>query len=256
MAPTNTSLGIALSGGGARGVAHLGVLKALNEHQILPSCVSGTSAGAIVGGFYAAGFSPDEILNIVIKTKMMAIFKPAFSLKGLLKMDSLLAILKENLPDKFEDLPLPFTAVATAIEAGTTQYFTSGDLHASILASSCLPVVFQPIEINNVKYVDGGLLNNLPVEAIAGKANQIIAVSCNPIRQRTIKNVKDVMERSSLLAINENTKKSKVKASVFIEPDELIKFSGFDLSKAKQIFEVGYQYTSENIAIFAEKLNH
>lgn len=249
-------IGIALSGGGARGISHLGVLKALEEHGINPDIVSGTSAGAIVGGFYSAGYSPDEIFSILVKTKMLTIFKPAFSWQGLLSMDKLSLILKDNLPTSFEKLEKPLIIAATNLEEGRTQYFDQGDLYKAILASSCLPVLFNPIEIEGVIYIDGGILNNLPVEALLNKVETIISVGCNPISdKKQFNSFKDVMERSSLLAINENTSKSKALAQLFIEPDELSKFSGFDLSKAKEIFETGYEYTSRNIANFAQKLN-
>ncbi len=248
-------IGIALSGGGARGISHLGVLKALGENGIKPNVISGTSAGAIIGGFYSAGFTPDEILKIIIKTNMLSIFKPAFSWKGLLSMDSLEKILRNNLPPTFEELDIPLIVSATDIEAGKITYFDRGELYKAILASSCLPVLFNPIEIDTVKYIDGGILNNLPVEPLQKKVETIISVGCNPIGTKQINSFKDVMERSSLLAINENTERSKQLAHLFIEPEELIKFSGFDLSKAKEIFETGYHYTLQNIAIFAEKLN-
>lgn len=249
-------IGIALSGGGARGISHLGVLKALDENGIRPDIVSGTSAGAIIGGFYCAGFSPDDILQILIKTKILSIFKPAFSWKGLLSMDKLAVILSENLPVSFEDLKTPLIVASTNLEEGKSQYFKQGDLSQAILASSCLPVLFNPIEIEGAKYIDGGILNNLPTEALVNSVENIIAISCNPINnKRQINSFKDVMERSSLLAINENTLKSRELASVFIEPDDLAKFSGFDLSKAKEIFETGYNYTSKNMLNFAQKLN-
>ncbi len=250
-------IGIALSGGGARGISHLGVLKALEENGIRPNIVSGTSAGAIIGGFYCAGFSPDETLKILLKTKMLNIFKPAFSWKGLLSMDKLSNVLDEHLPSDFSQLNIPLIIAATDIEAGITTYFDKGNLSLAILASSCLPVLFNPIEIEGVKYIDGGILNNLPTQAIKNKSKTIIGVGCNPIsKNHPIKTFKDVMERSSLLAINENTQKSRALTNLFIEPNELIKFSGFDLSKAKDIFETGYEYTSKNIATFVEKLNH
>ena len=249
-------IGIALSGGGARGISHLGVLKALEENGIQPDIISGTSAGSIVGAFYSASYSPDDILSILTKTKMLAIFKPAFSWKGLLSMDKLNSILQDNLPNTFEELDRPLLIAATNLEAGRTTYFSNGELHTAILASCCLPVLFNPIEIDGVKYIDGGILNNIPVEALLKKAKKIVAVGCNPIIEKTnFNSFKDVMERSSLLAINENTSQSKQLADLFIEPPALSNFSGFDLSKAKDIFETGYEYTSKNIANFAQKLN-
>lgn len=249
-------IGIVLSGGGARGIAHLGVLKALEENGVHPDIISGTSAGAIVGGFYCAGFSPDEILKIIIKTNMLSIFKPAFSWKGLLSMDKFASILKTYLPHSFEQLLKPLKIAATELEQGKIHYFDSGELIKPILASSCLPVLFNPIEIEGKKFIDGGILNNLPVEGLMGHANPIIASSCNPIGvKKEINSFKDVMERSSILAINGNTLISKAMSHVLIEPDKLTHFSGFDLSKAKDIFETGYRYTCKNITIFTQKLN-
>jgi len=248
-------IGIALSGGGARGIAHLGVLKALEENGIHLDIISGTSAGAIIGGFYCAGYTPNEILKIIIKTNMLSIFKPAFSWKGLLSMDKFATILGEYLPASFEALSKPLKVAATELEQGEIYYFDSGELIKPILASSCLPVLFNPIEIKEKKFIDGGILNNLPVEGLIDHANPIIASSCNPIGvKKEINSFKDVMERSSILAINGNTLISRAMSHVFIEPDKLIAFSGFDLLKATDIFEAGYRYTSENIAIFAEQL--
>lgn len=250
-------IGIALSGGGARGIAHLGVLKALNEAGIYPEIVSGTSAGAIIGGFYCSGFSPEEILRIIIKTNMFSIFRPAFSWKGLLKMDKLEELLKENLPNyTFQDLKTQLLVTATDIERGKTTYFKKGDIIKPILASSCLPVLFSPIDINGIKYFDGGILNNLPVEGLVKqKINSIVAVSCNPVnKNQMIKSFKDVIERSAFLAINENKKRSKALSKVFIEPKELTKFTVFDLSKGREIFKVGYDYTKENMVSIKKKL--
>jgi len=248
-------IGIALSGGGARGISHLGVLKALEENGIKPTIVSGTSAGAIIGGFYSAGFSPDEILAILIKTNIFAIFKPAFSWNGLLSMNNLLSILKDHLPDSFETLNNPLIVAATNIESGKIKYFQQGDLHQVVLASCCIPVIFNPIQIEKVKYVDGGILNNLPVEPLVNSSYKVLAIGCNPIIDKhNFKSFKEVLERSSLLAINENTLKSRALAHLFIEPPELAKFSGFSLSKAKEIFETGYEYTLQNITNIKQKL--
>ncbi len=248
-------IGIALSGGGARGIAHLGVLKALVENGIKPDIISGTSAGAIIGAFYCAGYSPDEILKIIIKTKVLSIFKPAFSWQGLLSMDKFAATLSDYLPSTFEELLVPVKIAATELEQGKIYYFDAGELIKPILASSCLPVLFNPIEMEGKKFIDGGILNNLPVEGLVGYAKPIISISCNPIGvKKEINSFKDVMERSSILAINGNTLISRAMSHVSIEPAALVKFSGFDLSKATEIFETGYQYTSQNIAIFAEQL--
>ena len=249
-------IGIALSGGGARGISHLGVLKALNEANIYPDIISGTSAGAIIGALYSAGHSPDDCLKIVKETNVLSVFSPSFSWKGLLRIDKLGKILKDYLPTTFEELKIPMTVAATDINEGVIKYFSDGPLIPTILASSCIPVIFKPVIIEGASYVDGGILNNLPAEAIRSKVDSIIGISCNPNGKVSgLSNAKVLMERSALLAINGNTMKSRAICDAFIEPQNLVRFSGFNLSQAQDIFDEGYNYATENMTTFAlEKL--
>jgi NTE family protein len=249
--------GIALSGGGARGIAHLGVLKALDEAGIKADIIAGTSAGALVGALYCAGNSPDECLKIIQKTKVLSVFKPSYSWQGLLSIDRLGHILKNYLPPTFADLKTPLIVAATEINKGETEYFSEGELVPTILASSCVPVIFKPYKINGQNYVDGGILNNLPTEAIKDDVTTVIGVSCNPYGLvEKLHNARHLMERSSLLAINGNTISSRALCDIFIEPPELVKFSGFKLSQAQQIFDEGYNFTAENSSKFTiENLN-
>ncbi len=244
--------GIALSGGGARAISHLGILKALKENGIESDIISGTSAGAILGALYCAGHNADECLSIVLKSNLLSIFRPSFSLTGLLSIHKLADLLHDVLPDNFNQLETPLIVAATEINKGETVYFTNGDLIEPILASSCVPVIFKPVVINGKNYVDGGILNNLPVEALLGKVEKIIGISCNPYGYvKNLSNAKKLMERSALMAINGNVMVSKTICDVYLEPPELVKFSGFKLAQASQIFEIGYKYALENISIFA-----
>ena len=245
-------IGVALSGGGARGIAHLGVLKALNEEGIFPNIISGTSAGSIVGALYCAGYSPEESLKIVQKTSVLSVFRPSFSWKGFLKIDKLADILQKHLPETFEDLNLPLIVAASEINEGKTAYFKSGNLIKPILASASIPVLFKPMEIDGKNYVDGGILNNLPAEPLVDNVDTLIGVSCNPYGYADkLDNAKLLMERSALLAINGNTMKSRALCDQFIEPITLTQFSGFDLSRSREIFEAGYKFTLENMSKFA-----
>jgi NTE family protein len=250
-------IGVALSGGGARGIAHLGVLKALNEAGIFPDLVSGTSSGSITGALYCAGYTPDESLKIIQDTKALSVFRPSFSWKGLLKIDKLADVLRNYLPTTFEDLKVPLTVVATEINEGKTVYFDSGKLIRTILASSSIPVAFKPVEIDGKNYVDGGILNNLPAEALKDKVTTLIGVSCNPYGYvEKLDNARHLMERSALLAINGNTMKSRALCDVFIEPPQLTKFSGTNLSHARQIFEEGYKFATGNIQTYTDLLEN
>ena len=244
-------IGIAFSGGGARGIAHLGVLKALLEHDINPEIISGTSAGAIVGALYAAGYSPEEALAIIKQTNVLSVFRPSFSWKGLLSIDNLGTLLKNYLPVKFSDLDKELIVAATNINSGKTKYFKKGALIPAILASCCVPLVFKPVRIGSENYVDGGLLKNLPAEVLRKKVDLLIGVNSNPSGQaNNLDNARLVMERSALLAIGVNTARSLKKCDIVIEPAEMNKFSGFGLSQAQEIFEYGYDYTQENISNF------
>lgn len=241
-------IGLALSGGGARGFAHLGIIKALEEMGVVISEVSGTSAGAIAGAFYCYGIKPDQILEIVTSTGFLKSVRPAWSWTGLLSMDGFKEVMHKYLPDNsFEKLKIPLTVATTEIRLGKVTYFDSGELISRVIASSSIPALFDPKVLDGHVYVDGGIMDNLPVRPLVGKCDFIIGCHSNPVEQRfDIKNVKEVMERSLLIAINVNSSFSKAQCNVIIEPPELGKFGTLDLSRGKEIFEIGYQFVKQN----------
>lgn len=243
-------IGLVLSGGGARGISHLGVMKALEELGVKVSVISGTSAGSLTGCLYAYGYSPEEILQY-ISTGFFKAVRPAWTLSGLLSMAGLKDELFRYMPENdFSALKIPVTVAATDLAKGKIRYFTEGELIPAIIASSCVPAVFNPITINNTLYVDGGILDNLPVRPIKDKCDFIIASHCNPIDNSFDKrNLKAIIERSLLMAINGNTVESKSLCNVLIEPPALGKFGGFDIGRAKEMFAIGYTYTKENFSL-------
>jgi NTE family protein len=242
------TIGLVLSGGGARGVAHIGVIKALEEVGVKVNRVAGTSAGSIVGALYAYGYKPEDILQIVLKTSFFKSLRPAWAWTGLLRLDGLREVLLEALPENdFASLKIPMTIAATEIIKGETRYFSDGQLVPAIQASCCVPAVFDPIVFGGGTYVDGGLMDNLPAQAIRDQCDWLIGSHCNPISEGVdLKNIKVVVERSMLIAINGNTRVSKALCNVLIEPPGLDKYSGFDLAKAEEIFEIAYTYTRRN----------
>jgi NTE family protein len=243
--------GLVLSGGGARGVCHLGVIKALQECGVRFDCISGTSAGAITGSLFAYGYTPDEILAIIEKTSFFRSLRIAWTWKGLLSIDGLRDVLAKYLPtDSFASLKIPLVVAATDIKRGRIEYFSQGELIPALLSSSCVPAVFNPYRFNGALYVDGGVLDNLPSKAIRDQCDVIIGSHCNFITSEfDVKNLRSVVERTLLMAINGNTTISKSLCNVLIEPPEVGKYSGFDLSKAKEIFALGYAYTKQNFSI-------
>jgi len=240
--------GLVLSGGGARGIAHIGVIKALEEFGVVISRMSGTSAGSIVGSLYAYGYKPDDIFQIISSTKLYRSMRPAWALTGLLSLESLSEILLKYIPENsFEALKIPMITVATEIRKGKAEYFSEGELIPTILASCCVPAVFNPIQYKDGIFVDGGILDNLPVKAIRADCDFIIGSHCNHIGTAfDIKNLRTILERSLLMAINGNTVTNKALCNVLIEPPEVGKISGFELRRAKDLFDIGYRFTKEN----------
>lgn len=240
-------LGLALSGGGARGIAHLGVLAALDEMELPIGQMAGVSSGAIAGVFYAAGFPPREILRLLMSTSIMRLTRPAFSRFGLLHFDAVKQLLASHLGDCvcFEDLKLPLTLVATDLMAGESVYFNAGALLLPLLASSAVPVVYQPVDYQGRQLVDGGLLNNLPVEPLLGQEGlRVVGVHCNPIdREARIPTFRRLIERTLHLAINANTTARKSQCALLLEPPELRHYRPLSYRQGPEIFEIGYRFT-------------
>ena len=234
-----------LSGGGCRGFAHLGAVKALQEHDIYPSEISGTSSGAIAGAFLANGFTPDEIKDIFLeKLKLNMLSRNEFKF-GLISMKKIRIFLQKNLRyKKFEDLPIPFYATATSFTDGCQHIFNRGNIIDAIIASSSIPVMFPPVVIHGMPYVDGGLSNNLPIEPFSDHKKDIICIHVNPIKSfNPGESVFDVMDRAMHLSFREKVDRSSDGCFLFIEPKELEGYGLFDIERIREIFDIGYDFT-------------
>ena len=240
--------GIALSGGGARGIAHLGVLKALDELGVPLDYISGTSTGALVGALYSYGLSPEKILELIINTRFFSSLRPAWTWTGLVNMDGLRDLILKLIPeDSFDALKIPLTITATNLTKGKAEYFTAGPLTSAVLASCCVPVLFNPVHVNGEVYVDGGMTDNLPSKSIRHKCNLLIGSHCNYVSNEfDVKNFRSVIERSLLMAISGNTTLSKELCDILIEPPGLANISVFDVKNAELMFDVGYQFLVKN----------
>ncbi|QJW91550.1 patatin-like phospholipase family protein [Spirosoma taeanense] len=238
-------IGLVLSGGGARGIAHLGVIKALQEMGIQFDQIAGTSAGAIAGALIAQGYTPDEGLRIVESSSFMRHLRPAWNRMGLLRLDTAIELYKKYLPhDRFESLQIPLHVVAVDLTDGIQVVFDEGELIRPVLASCCLPGIFEPFLINKRQFIDGGVLNNLPVEVIENKVDFIIGSHCNPFGlARPIRSMRGVIERSLILAVQSKTRDKFGRCNVLIEPTELVSYAPTDVSKAREMFRIGYQHT-------------
>jgi NTE family protein len=164
--PARPRIGLALSGGAARGIAHVGVLRALAENAIPVDAIAGASAGALIGGCYAAGLSVAQLESMARKFRWRHMGRISFSRLGLQSNKRMEKFLRANLPvTRFEDLRIPFAALATDLQSGTAVVLRdTGDLTFAIRASNCLPAFYVPVRDPAGRLlVDGGLVANLPI---------------------------------------------------------------------------------------------
>lgn len=248
-------LGITLSGGGTRCVAHLAVIKSLQEKGIVAQEYSGTSGGALAAALLASGLSPEKIMEVVSKTSLFLAIRPAFTLSGLLDVEKALSFALQFLPQTFEELNLPVTVGTTNIRTGMSEFFSSGPLIPPILASCCVPVIFKPVMINGEYYMDGGPVNNLPVEPIREKCDKIIGIHTNPIdRNFKMNHMKGLLERTFLLTVNANVDQRKKLCDVYLEPECLKGFKVFDFKRVPEVFELTDQWIRLQLPGILEKL--
>ncbi|MBP8823944.1 MAG: patatin-like phospholipase family protein [Flavobacteriales bacterium] len=238
-----------LSGGGARGAAHLGVLRAFRDAGIVPAALSGTSAGALVGALIADGRSPEAVMGL-----LEAEFKRPF----LLRRPALIAkrigtFLGRNLRHRrFEDLPIPLYVSATNLEQGGQRIFSRGELIPALMASCAIPLVFPPVQVEGTWCVDGGLSNNLPVEPFADRRADVVAVHVNPLppftpgRQGMLR----TMDRIWHLNFREMVMRSAQGCGLFVEPGELSRFNMFDVGKVAEMERIGYDRARSLLACY------
>lgn len=239
------NLGLALSGGGAKGFAHLGVMQALNEKGLYPEVIAGTSAGAFGGVLYADGYSPEEILSFFKKKVFREFAEFAIPHGGFFKSEGFRTFLKKHLRAKtFEDLKVPLHVLATDIEHGESKVFNSGALIPAVIASCSVPIIFRPVEIDKHYYVDGGLFKNFPVSTIRDECKKIVGVNVSPIMKAEFRSsIKYIAERSFHYMSGSNTLLDRNLCDYLIESASLSQYSMFDLEHVEDIYKAGYDLT-------------
>ncbi|NND79952.1 MAG: patatin-like phospholipase family protein [Maribacter sp.] len=245
------NIGLALSGGGVRGIAHIGAIKALEEHGIFPTHIAGTSAGAIVGALYANGNTWKEILDFFKRVEIFRINKFARNKPGLIDTEKLYDSFMELLvKDDFSALQKPLFITATNILDGTLKIFNEGELIRPILASAAFPGIFTPVKIKDEYYIDGGTLNNFPVDLIKPHCDQIIGIYVNPFGKVKIEDMKysyNVLERAyKIRTANEFISKFP-ECDMVICPKGLNNFSTFSMKDMDTVFDIGYNAAKEEI---------
>ncbi|OQA02041.1 MAG: NTE family protein RssA [Bacteroidetes bacterium ADurb.Bin408] len=234
---------LVLSGGGVRGFAHMGVIKALNEKGIYPDVISGTSAGSIAATLYADGYTPDEVMSFFKAKEFKKFIEIIIPKTGLVKMTGMANLLKKYLRAKtFEELKIPVFITACNMNTGKPEYFSKGELLKPLIASASIPVLFEPVKIGNYLYADGGVMDNFPIKPVEGKTERLIGVFVCPINyQEKIPNLKAIAIRSFNLAVNKNIVLKAPKCDVLIAPKEVDDYGLLEVAKMDKLFEIGYK---------------
>lgn len=283
-------IGVALSGGGAKGLAHIGVLREIEELGIKIDCISGTSMGAIVASLYAVGYSLDEIeefltkndWNSVVSGKFVkndyklekkinskeytltAKYDDKFNLyfpKSIGDNEFLYLELKkiftrvENIK-KFDNFKIPLRVVATNLNTGEAMSFKSGDLAKAVIASSAIPTIFSPVNIDGETYVDGLIARNLPViDCYEMGADVVIASDVgNELKEQENYNIISILQQIVSIQSTKNTLEQQKLATVLISP-EVDNYSITDLKKSKELIQRGREATRKELELLKKIKN-
>jgi NTE family protein len=253
-------IGIALGGGGVRGLAHVPLLQVLEDMNIRPEIIAGTSMGAIIGALYASGMTAQEIREnverlLILKDdtwrdvlqkrdglfKWVHAFKPNFSGTGLIDAQGMLSYLLEEVKaDSFDDLEIPLLVVAADYWSAEEVVFEKGELLPALQASMAVPGVFSPVAVEGRTMVDGGVVNLVPYDLLVGRADFIIAVNVSRVRVasgpeipnalETVLGSFDIMQATML-----NDKLNRLKPDVYVWP-QIAEVRMLDFGKIEEVF--------------------
>jgi NTE family protein len=249
--PAKIKVGLALGSGGAKGYAHLGVLKAFEENGIEFDIIAGTSIGSIIGGFYAGGYSATDIIEL-LKTVDLGEITNLF----MMQMDTsgLYEVIKRELGDlEFSGLKKPFKAVATVLETGEEKVFDSGSVARALCASSSIPPFFKPVVIDGVRYIDGAYTNAIPADLVRQMGADYV-VSVDLSTQGKLGVLKKLFPTYRSRVENPSSKGYE-NSDVMLHPD-LNQFSSVSVGSGSFMYDIGYHHALSFIPKIKEDLQN
>lgn len=247
-------IGLVLSGGGVRGMAHIGMIKALNEFDISASVVGGSSVGALVGALYANGNTVEDMLAFfnetpLFKYNFLTILKPGF-----IDTDRYFNIFKAYFPENsFEALERELHIVVTNLQKAQQEFYSEGELIRPLLASAALPPVFSPVELKGELYADGGIMNNFPIEPVKKNADFTIGSNVSivsDLEKKDLKNSIQLTSRVSSLMIYAINKKKQESCDMLLEYKQLESIGVLDRTGLEKAYNIGYDQASQQLEKF------
>lgn len=238
-------VGVVLSGGGARGFAHAGALQALEEVGIHPDIIAGVSAGSVVTAMYAGGLTPSEIVKVFADATFSDFAQLGVPRDGFFSMDGFKRFLARHIPyERIEDLPLPAVVCATDLDNYKPVAFFEGPLVDCVAASCSIPIIFKPVRIEGVTYVDGGVLANLPAWAVREKCKYLIGINCSPMPRRgKPKSLMDIAHCTYDLLVKNNSQPQMQLCDLAVSVDDIAAYKVFNLREIRKVFRSGYDST-------------
>ncbi len=236
-------LGLALGGGGVRGLAHAGAIKAMLEAGIKPDIVAGVSAGSIIAVLYAAGLQPDDMVRLFLGKKMTDFAEIGLGKGGILKIEKFTSRIMEAIaPYKnIEDLPMPVRIGCTNLDDASAEYFSSGPIEPIIKASCSIPIAIKPVQINGKTYVDGGVLRNLPAWTIRNDCERLIGINVSPVlKQEHSTSVFEIAMRTYHMMAKANQYQDMKLCDLAIITKEISHYNAFNLKVVTRVFNTGY----------------
>jgi NTE family protein len=244
-------IGLALSGGAARGIAHIAILEVLEQDGIPIQAIAGTSAGSIIGALYAAGMPLPEIKRNLLNAKWQDVLKLTIPKQGMISSEGIYRFMEKILPvKKFSSLSLPFAAVATDLKTAEKVVITTGSIARAVQASCSLPIIFTPTEISRKILVDGGVASQIPVRTVREELGVKIVVAVN-VNYKALEfdeydNLIKIATHLSVLWASRNAREEEKLADVVIQVNAK-GIALYDLSKSKELLRRGRKAAEEKL---------
>ena len=243
--PNNKEIALVLSGGGVKGYAHIGLIKALEEEGIFPSIVSGTSFGAIVGAYYCASFTADEIFSILKKAKFIDPLSVTLKKAGIINIEKLTEFYAKDFPENnFESLQRKLYVTSSVMNSNQSMVHHEGELIKKVLASACFPGVYAPVNIDGQHHMDGGITCNFPTEPVE-KMNMLkigsYVCSIGNRESKKINSTLRLLVRSSQMMLWHMSQPKFERMDYMFCPEELTNIGFFDGRKIQEAYDIGYQ---------------
>lgn len=249
------TLGVALGGGGSRGFAHAGALKAIEDAGYKVDVIAGVSAGSIAAVLYAAGLKPETILKMFTEARLMDLIDFTMGKGGLIRIDKFMKYFDRCLGkySRIENLPIPTYIGVTDFDKGEPVIFDKGDICPIVQASCSIPIAMVPVNIDGTWYVDGGVTRNLPAWAIRDKCDKLIGVNVSPVlKQKTIPSLFSMAMRSYTLVTKTNQIQDMDMCDLVVKFESLSKRGTFSLHEIQSVFDQGYEEMSNALKQFEQ----